>query len=258
MDLYCPSYDHTLQLKLETITPSQIAMLDDGVQWKIFQYKDKVIGYLSWVEKMHIDAIAFNCPVAIVSLDEEHGVSPKLFNLAFKAQLGKINNSELLDELADRNVFIRGDRQVMDGFLYMNHVQTTEIYNLIRMSNPRGKSKKELLYNEKQHQLNGVIDTILSYERYKKKVLMQHKISQAHFYGLLFFYDGEKLCRDFYDKAFRYAYVASRTELSKALAEMYRMGLLSKRNKTRELKYNITSKGIDLLVKILNKLLYDV
>lgn len=258
LDIYCPNFDHHLQLKLEHITPEQVAALDDTVQYKIFQYKEKVIGYLKWTEKLHINSIAFGCPVVICSFDEEKGISPILFNETVKAQLGHIKNSKLLDDLIGNTVFIQGDRQVMESLLYMNYVETSDIYNLIRMNDPREKSKRELELNTKQNALKSVVDSFLKYERNKKKVLMQFKLNQPKLYGLLFFYEGQKLCKDFYDRAFKYSYISSRPQLSRALAEMYRAGLLSKRGTTRELKYSITSKGIDLLIKVLNKLLYDV
>lgn len=258
MDIYSPEFDHFLELKLENITPTQIELLEHAVQHKITKYKSKSIQYMTLAEKMHICSIAFSMPVVLSVMDEEKGISEKEFKNVVKAKTSKLKNSEALAKLEGNSIFVLSDRQVMDSLLYMNYMQTTDIYNLIRMNNPRVKGKRELEYNKKQQVLGGVIGTLVQFESLKRRVLEQNNINLPKFYGLLFFYKKERLCKDFYDEQFKYAYSKSRGDLSRGLAEMARNGLLSKRGTTIGLTYNITSKGIDLLVKILNKLLYDV
>lgn len=258
MDIYCPNFDHFLQVKLESITDAQLEKLIFSVQHKIKRFKDSGVSKMSLPEKMHILSIAFNRPVFIVVGSEEDGISPELFKEAIKARHGKVKNSKLLGDLVEDFTFVLGDKQVSESLLYMNHIQTTDIYNLIRMNNPREKSSRYIKFEKKHEMLKGVVDYFMKYESRKKTVLEQFNLTVGKLYGLLFLYDGEKPCKDFYDKQFKYAYGKDRSELSRALAEMNRDGYLSRRGETKNLKYSMTSKGIDLLIKVLNKLLYDI
>lgn len=258
VDFYCPNFDHYVELRLENITEYQIGLLEDSVQRKITRHRKDAISYLSLNEKMHILSIAFGQEVVLAVQDNEKGISPKMFRETTKALKGEMKNSELLDKLVPEAVFVMTDMQAMQALLYMSHVETTDIYNLFKLNHPRQKGSREEKFSKKQQVLSDVIDTFVQYESVKRKVLDQYKLNIPKFYALLFFYKRERLCKDFYDKQFKYAYCKSRTELSRNLAEMYRLGMLNKRNSTRELKYSITSKGIDLLIKVLNKLLYDV
>lgn len=258
MDIYCPNFDHFLELKLENITEHQIGLLENTVQAKVLKYKSKSVGYMSLPEKMHVLSIGFSAHVVISVEDPENGVSPKMFKDTVKAETQKIKNSQLLDKMMAEAVFIQTDKQVMQSLVYMSHVQTTDIYNLIKINYPRERSQKEEKFKVKHEAQEGLITRLIQYESLKRRVLEQFNLNQPRFYGLLYFYKGERLCKDFYDKQFKYAYSKSRADLSKGLAELYRGGYLSKRGTTRGLTYSITSKGIDLLIKVLNKLLYDV
>lgn len=257
-DIYCPNFDHWLEIRLENITGEQIGLLDSTIQHKIIKHKSKSVGFMSLAEKLHVLSIAFNSRVLIVVEDEINGVSVDGFNDAIKAQGGKIKNSQLLDKLQLNAKFVLGDKQVAKSLAYMNYVQTSEIYNLIKMNNPREKSGRELRYDKKKAALNDLVEVLINFESRKRRVLEQYSLNVPKFYGLLFFYQGEKLCKEFYDKKFKHAYSKSRQDLSKAQAELCRLGYLEKRGVTRELKYLITSKGIDLLMKILSKMLYDL
>jgi hypothetical protein len=257
-DIYCPNFDHYLQLKLENITEYQIANLEMSVQRKITRHRSDAINYLSLTEKMHILSVGFGDNVLIVVQNNEEGITPKVFSDTVKAAAGHLNNSVLLDKVISKGIFVQGDRQVMDALIYLNHIETSDIYNLFKLNHPKRKGSREKKFDEKMQILSEVVDYMLQYESVKRRVLDLYRLNVPKLYGLLFFYKKERLCKDFYDRKFKYAYCKTRSELSRALAEMYRAGLLNKRGTTRELKYSITSKGIDLLIKVLNKLLYDV
>lgn len=257
-DIYDPNFDHYLELKIESIRPDQIALLANSVQHKIVKHGSRSVGYMSLTEKMHILSIAFNAPVFIVVGDYLNGIPTDTINSAEKAQRGKIKNYELLKRLEDNSFFVLGDKQVASSLAYINHAQTSDIYNLIKINNPREKSNKQLRFEKKKEAMNFLVETLIKYESRKRIALEQLSLNVPKFYGLLFFYQGERLCKDFYDKKFKHAYSKSRQDLSKAQAELYRDGYLEKRGVTRELKYSITSKGIDLLMKVLSKMLYDL
>lgn len=258
MDIYCPNFDHFLELKLENISENQIGLLEPLLQTKIRRYGSRAIGYMNLTEKVHLLSIGFGSHVIIAVEDPEKGIDSKVFKDVVKAETGKIKNSQLLEKLQTNAVFIQTDKQVMESLVYMGHVQTTEIYNLIKLNDPREKSAKELKFKPKQEVQEKLVTKLIQYESLKRRVLEQFNLNQPKFYGLLYFYKGERLCKDFYDRQFQHAYSKSRADLSKGLAELYRTGHLSKRGTTRGLTYSITSKGIDLLIKVLNKLLYDV
>lgn len=258
MDIFCPNFDHYLELKLENIMPHQIALLENSVQHKIIRYKSKSVGHMSLAEKMHTLSVGLSAQVVLSVCDEENGITADLFKTAIKSQAGKLKNSQMLDHLDREGIFIQTDKQVAQALVYMSHAQTSDIYNLIRMNNIRDKGQREIKFDKKKQVMNGLVDYLVKYESRKRRVLEQFGINIPKFYGLLYFYLGDDLCRNFYDKQFKYAYSKSRTDLSKGLAELYRNGCLSKRGVTRELKYSITSKGIDLLMKVLSKMLYDL
>lgn len=257
-EVYSPNFDHYVELKIENINDDQLGLLEDSVQHKILRYKSKSVGYMSLAEKMHVLSIGFSTAVYIVVSDHLNGIDANVFEASAKAQKGKIKNYELLKKLEDNSIFVLGDKQVATSLMYMNHAQASDIYNLLKINNPREKTNKELRFDKKKEAVNGMIDLLIKYESRKRRALEQLGLNVPKFYGLLFFYQGEKLCKDFYDKKFKYAYSKSRTELSRGQAELYRDGYLEKRGVTRELKYSITSKGIDLLMKVLSKMLYDL
>lgn len=257
-DVYSPNFDYYLELKIENITGDQLSLLENSVQHKILRHKGNSVGYMSLSEKMHILSIGFKTPVYIVVGENLEENSNDIFEEALKAQKGKIKNYDLLKTLEDNSIFVLGDKQISIALAYANHAQTSDIYNLLKINNPREKSNKQLRFDKKKEALNGLVDLLIKYESRKRRVIEQYDLNVPKFYGLLFFYQGERLCKDFYDKQFKHAYSKSREDLSKGQAALCRDGYLEKRGVTRELKYSITSKGIDLLMKVLSKMLYDL
>jgi hypothetical protein len=154
-------------------------------------------------------------------------------------------------------LFVQGDTELMKAWQYMNHVQCSEIFNLVKMAHPRETSKREAKYQEYQKAFSGVVRMMVQWEATKKDTLIQFKINAPKLYALLYFYSGEKKASDFYRVAFKHAYTSNRGDLSGGMKELYLAGYLDRRGAFKKLTYFITSKGIELLTRVMNKLIYN-
>ena len=257
LDIYVPNFDHHLNMMLDKITPEQKEAMPSELAFKVFKNGVGVVDKLNFTEKMFMLSTCFKQTIIIMTEAEDSGVGVKEFRDAVKAQQGKIKNGELLDELKIPTVYIQADKELMRSLLYINHVQCSEIYNLIRAAHPKEFSKKEMKFREFQRALSGLFNTLMTYEGNKKKVIMQYNLDVPRLYALLYFYGGEQYGKDFYNVAFRHAYTSNRGDLSGALSILHRDGYLSRRGARSHLKYSITSKGIELLTKVINKLIYN-
>jgi hypothetical protein len=256
-DIYNENFDHYLQIKLENISPQQKELLPDSLNYKIFKYGKTVVSDLSFTEKIYILSVCFRQSVAIVIQDEEAGIGPSEFQMASKAQSAKATNGELLDQLDRQSAFVLADKDLIRSLLYMNHVQCTDIYNLIKIANPRDKTKRELQNTEYKKAYNSIVKMLVHYEGNKKKFIGQFNISVPKLFALLYCFDGEKSSRDFYEKAFKYSYTSNRADLGRALTELYEGGYLDKRGSRRYMRYSITARGMVFLQTILEKLIFS-
>lgn len=257
LDIYVPNFDDMLLEKLERATPDQIEVMPSTLRFKVFKKGKASIDKMNFFEKLYILSVCFKQNVVIATMDEDAGISGKDFNKALQAQKGKLNNKELLENMQIPALFVQSDKELMRSWLYMNYVQCSEIYTLIKGAHPREKSKRELKYIAYQRALAGVMKTICTYEGQKKSVIIQFKISVPELYALLYFYDGEKTGKDFYTVAFRHAYTSNRGDLGGALKKLHTEGYLDRRGTLKQLKYSITSKGIELVTRVMNKLIYN-
>ena len=257
LDIYVPEFDYQLLCKIDNMTPEQKEQLPTELAFKIFKLGTASVEKLTFTEKMYILSVCFKQDIIIVTQDSETGIGPKDFRDAVSAQRGKIKNGELLKNMQIPTLFVQGDKELMRALLYMNHIQCSEIFNIIRSANPRNKSKRELKFEGYQRALTNLIRMLTHYEGTKKNVIVNFNLSVPKLYALMYFFDGEKRGKDFYTVAFKHAYTSNRSDLGGALAELYQSGHLSRRGNRNTMRYAITSKGIELLTRILNKLIYN-
>lgn len=257
LDIYVPNFDNMLLQRLNTMNPDQRELMPAELKFKIFKKKEASIETMNFVEKMYLLSVCFKQSIIISTMDEEAGISAKDFKSAIEAQKGNLNNSELLNNMQIPALFVQSDKELMRAWQYMNHVQCSDIYNLVKGAHPREISKRETKYKTYQRNLNGVLKTIYNYESNKKNVIINFGLSVPKLYTLLYFYDGEKKGSDFYKVAFKHAYTSNRGDLSEAMAAMYLDGYLNRRGARTNMRYSITSKGIELLTRVMNKLIYN-
>lgn len=257
LDIYVPNFDYMLLERLDRATPEQLEIMPSTLRFKVFKKGKASIDFMTFNEKLYILSVCFKQTIVIATLDETTGISGKDFNKVLQAQKGKLNNKELLDNMQIPAVFVQSDKELMRAWQYMNYVQCSDVYNLVKGAHPREISKRESKYLAYQRALTGLMRTICTYEGHKKDVIIQFKISVPELYALLYFYDGEKTGKDFYNIAFRHAYTSNRGDLGAALMKLYTGGYLDRRGTLKQLKYSITSKGIELVTRVMNKLIYN-
>lgn len=257
LDIYNPNFDYSIVERIEAMTPEEIERMPLQLKFKVFKGGKASVDKMNFNEKLFLLSVCFNETIIISTLAKNGGVTINTFQQAIDAQDGSLNNAELLNNMQIPTLFVQSDKELMRAWQYMNHVQCSEIYNLIRSANPKENSKREIKYREYQKNLAGVFRTICNYESSKKDVIIQFGLSVPKIYALLYFYDGEKLGTDFYNKAFRHAYTSNKSDLATGLVELYRDGYLMRRGTRKNLKYSITSSGIDLVTRFMNKLIYN-
>lgn len=257
LDIYVPNFDDMLLRRLNSSTPEQRELIPAELKFKIFKKKDASVDQMNFTEKMYLLSVCFKQSIIISTLDEDAGISAKEFKNAIETQKGNINNRELLNNMQIPALFVQSDKELMRAWQYMNYVQCSEIYELIKAAHPREASKRETKYKTYQRNLAGVLRTIFNYESQKKDVIINFGLTAPKLYALLYFYDGEKKGADFYKVAFKHAYNSNRGDLSQAMAALHTDGYLIGRGARTNRRYAITSKGIELLTRVMNKLIYN-
>jgi hypothetical protein len=257
LDIYVPNFDDHIYGLLNKITPEQSELIPSELKFKIFKNGIYVIDKLNFTEKMYLLSVCFKHKIIIATEAPDGGVSAKEFKAAIQAQAGRLKNSELLDEMGVHSLFVQGDKELMQAMQYMAHVKCSDINNLIQAAHPKKVSKRETKYKEYYRALNNLMRMFAHYEGHKKDVIIDFKLSVPKLYALFYFFSGEQFGKDFYGIAFRHAYTSNRADLSGALLELYNDGYLSRRGVRQKLAYTITSKGIELATKVMNKLIFN-
>lgn len=257
LDIYAPNFDYMLLQKINNMTPDQRELIPPELKFKIFKKKEASVDNMNFTEKMYLLSVCFKQTVIIATMDEDANISAKEFKNVIEAQKGNLKNVDILEAMHVKGLFVQSDKELMRAWQYMNHLQGTDIYDLIKGAHPREASKRELKFKNYQRNIAGVVRAFANYESKKKDVLINFQISVPKLYALLYFYDGEKKGSDFYNIAFKHAYTSNRGDLSSALAELYQNGYLDRRGARKNMRYSITSRGIEFLIRILNKLIYN-
>lgn len=257
LDIYVPNFDYVLLDKIESMTPDQIDLIPSELKFKIFKKKKASVETMNFTEKLYLLSICFKQQVIIATFDEQVGIGARDFKKTIEAQKGKVKNGELLDDFKIPALFVQSDKELMRAWQYMNHVQCSEIFNLVKSAHPREMSKRETKYQAYQTAFSSVVRMMVQWEANKKDTIIQFKLTVPKLYALLFFYSGEKKGPEFYRATFRHAYTSNRSDLSGAVKELCFDGYLNRRGANKNMTYSITSKGIELLTRVMNKLIYN-
>lgn len=257
LDIYVPNFDIMLLDRINIMTPDQRELIPPELKFKIFKKKEASVAQMNFTEKMYLLSVCFKQTIVISTFNEDTGIGVKDFNLALQAYKGKVKNKELLENMQLPALFVQSDKELMKAWQYMNHVQCSEIYELVKGSHPREMSKKESKYKTFHRNFSGLMRTIYNFESQKKDVLINFGLTLPKLYALLYFYDGEKKGVDFYRVAFKHAYTSNRGDMCLGMAELYQTGHLFRRGANKTMTYSITSKGIELLTRVMNKLIYN-
>ncbi len=257
LDIYVPNFDHTLVQKLENMQPEERELIPNQLKFKIFKNGKASVEKMNFTEKMYLLSVCFKETIIIATMAEDGGLGVNEFKKVFDAQKGKIKNSELLEDDNIKTLFVQSDKELMRAWQYLNHVKCSEIFNLVKGSHPNNISKKEAKFNAYNRNLANLMRLFTHYESNKKNVIINFKLSVPKLYALLYFFEGEKFGKDFYNYAFRHSYTSNKGDLSAALTDLFRDGYLTRRGNRQQLKYSITSKGIELVTRVMNKLIYN-
>lgn len=258
IDIYNEQFDYFFIEKLNKITPEQMALIPDSLQFKIQRYGSRATGeWLSFQEKMWILSVVFKLNVTIMVDDAENSINMRDFGKATKAERAKVNNSELLGDMQIKSAFVIADRDMMNSSLYMNHVCNTKIYSLIKDVIENVNHKKQQKYIKAKKDLEIILSLLTNYEATKTRIATEYKLTIPMWYALLYFSSGEKLGAHFYKKDFKYAYTSSTFSLHKDMKILYDRGLLTRRGGVKYHKYSLSAAGVNLLQRIMDNVVFN-
>lgn len=256
LDVFHPMMEEYFMNKVSKLTPAEINSIPQEIRFKLFKQGLQQSTYnMKFAEKAHVLTTTMGQNMIILFEDDENGIGPDQFNAAIKAQKAKITNGKLLSDRKTKSIFVLGNKELMSPLLYLNHVMCSDIYNLISEPAARVKTKKEKDHIKLHTAYKGITEMLTYYEGNKKMIPQAFGIDMPGWYSLLYFGIKERKGTDFYNGDFKYAYSSSRMKLYNGLKRMYDLGYLTRRGARNDLRYSITSKGSDLLYKIIDRLI---
>lgn len=258
-DVYSENFNHYFTEKLNSLTEEQKHRLPNDIIFKVFKYGTAATAeQLNFVEKMWMLETVFNCSINIIVEDIEAGLDIAHFKDALKAQRGRIENTQLLDELKIRAAFFLGGKELMASILYLENLCNSGIYRLSKSHIPNADHKKNKKYIRQKDDFNQTLSFLCNYEATKKRITMLYDLNIPELYALLYFGSGEKYGGDFTRGDFSHAYNSNQTELFKGMTRMHRLGYILQRKTGLKHKYVISSKGLDLLNRIFSNILNKI
>lgn len=258
LDFFNENFEEYFMKKVNSMSPNQLAILPTELKNKLFNGNIVRSSYkLKFSEKAYILSTVFNQDIILMVKDENEGIGPTEFGAAVAAQKGKIKNGQLLNNMPDKNMFILGNKELMDPIIYLNHVFCSHIYNLVSLPVIREKSLAERQHIKRALEYKGIIEVFTHYESQKKLISREFKLDMPSWYALLYFGTREKPGRAFYQDQFKFAYSSSRMNLYNALKRLVDNGYMMVRGKRNELKYSLTAKGLDTLNQIIDRVILN-
>lgn len=253
-DFYNENFEQYFRNTIFSMSPEQSNNIPEALRIKMFLNKKSPGSSLSYNEKIYILSTAFNKSTFIVISDNELGIGQRELTMAVQAQKAEITNTELLKNERIKACFVLSDKNMITPFSYINHVYSTEIYQLINKIISDQVSMKDSFHKTSKKVMNGVLRLIRSYERNKKMIIVDFKLDVAELYALMYFSSGEKLGVDFYNGDFKYSYNANYRSMFNALTNLTKRGYLTRRGSARLPKYSLTAKGMDTINKIMERI----
>jgi hypothetical protein len=254
-DIYNENFNVYFVEKLNNMSPVQRNKLPLGLAFKIFQQGTKASSArLNFNERMWILAVVFGHKITL-SIDDDGGIDGKDLKAARKAQKGQMLNGELLEQMKLKSAFVLSDRDLMRSLMYMNHVCSTPIYTLIRNEIVANTSNiVDQRFKASRDKLQSVLKLLQNYEANKRRMFLDFKLSTCEWLALLYFSTGERPASPFYDGDMLYSYNSSRANLHGAMKRLEVEGFLDRRGMNGSFKCSLSSKGINLLNDILDKI----
>lgn len=255
-EIYNENFNHFFTEKLNSITIEQKQKIPNDLAFKIYSRGNEASARkLNFNEKMWLLEVVFGLNVTITVEDPINGLETKDYNAARKAQRGSLTNGELLDVLKIKSVFVIGGKQLMESILYMSHVTTTGIYQLVKKYIPNAGHEKNMKFEDQRKAFANTLRFLKHYEANKRRIASDYGLSMPEWYALIYFAIGESFAVDFYKKDFLYSYNSSSINLHKAITRLYNNGYLLRKQIAKKHKYTVSSKGIDTLNRIFDNIL---
>jgi hypothetical protein len=254
-DFYCENFETYFRDRMEGITAAQKALLPQDIKNKLFRGKEKLNNLLSFKEKVYILSTCFGSKVQIYVYDEDKEFRDKDYSAITKSQGGDLTHSELLETPHVKAGFIMSDKILHQAITYMSHIYTSKIYTLLRPINVFKRTRKEVKIIRAKEVITFITEIILKHEQYKKSVMMEFNLTPQKLYSLLYFANGEKFGKDFFNRDFTHAFNCNARRLQGTVKTMYDEGLLHRRGINTAYKYTLTSKGHTILQGVISKIL---
>lgn len=253
-DLQTENFDGYFELILSTMQPEQRNKIPDNLRTKLISQVDGKLrpSKLSFVEKVFILQRVFNRKwyIVIEGDGEEEAMSMEHFN-KFRTQ--RIWNESLPSEanmMIRDGVHVIGERELIKWLFHLNDLCVSGAYNYgLKLRNVKPKN----IFKEKKA-LNFFIKTLLTYEGNKRKIIRDYSIAILDFYCLLYLYDGKKKkAPELYEEVLLNAINVNKSSIMRSLKSLYDKKYIEKYGKEKDITYEITSFGINVINDILVK-----
>lgn len=249
------NFDHYLTELFKGMSDAQKSKLPIDLSIKFDKGVKQAISLLTFVQKLYVLSVAFGKDISLI-IEDEKGINEKTFTSIKKSEAGKKKTGELVDEFRTAGAFFLGNHDLMNWLEYANMVCATPMYKLMSgyKSEMKDRSRVQQRAKTTKESVGGILEMLVHYEGNKKRMATDYDISPGEWYALMFFYMGESIPTTFYDDKFLYSYLSNRRSLSVALTSLKRKGMLDTRGESRNIKYYITPKGREMLIKIMERI----
>jgi len=251
------NFDHYMQDLLKKMTDGQKANLPIELVIKLDKGAKYAVSMLTFVQKLYVLSTAFNKKISLI-LEDESGISESDFLSILKAKSGKVKTRELVDGLRAAGAFFLGDHDLMSGLEYANMVCATPMYKMMSdfKSDIKDKSKVQHRAQRVRESVNGILQFLINYDGNKKRMSSDYNLNPAEWYALMFFYRGEN-APSAYLEEYKYSYTSNSRTLGVALTNLKRRGYLDTRGAVRSTRYYITPKGREVVLKIMERIIFS-
>jgi len=256
IDFYNPNFEEYFVRLMDNITDEQREKIPFEYRYKVYGGgKTAKVEKLSFGEKIFISEVVFGKTIIISVSDYENGINCSDVGAAVKARQQKIKNSEALEAMEATGTFILSGKNFTEALMYMNHLQTSGIYNLVRKHVPNANHHRNKQYLSQRDSFLTMIKFLLNYEANKRQIPLTYQGMDMPAWWALLYFQEERFAKDFYNKDLKYAYNSDKSNLHKGMKRIHAMGLLVHRRIGKQDKYVISAKGAELLSRIVNTIL---
>lgn len=245
---------------IDGMTVEQRERLPSELSAKVLRGGKDCVDKLTFVQKLYILTGPLEKKWTLF-IEDDYGLSYESFLEMQKGYTEDYPRRQALTDLRESGSFFLGTTQLMKRLEYITLQCAGNLYKSIKgyRAELHEKSRKIKAQREVTYSVNGVIRFVINYEANKYKLNVTYGLNSiSELYVLLFFYDGENKAAKFHE-VFAYAYSTSRRLRNAALARMLALGYIDTRSKklTIHVRYYLTPKGMELAIKIMDKVLFN-